>query len=40
MRRWSVALLILSAILSGCVGFGYGGRAGGDGRYYHHHDWR
>jgi hypothetical protein len=39
MRRWAVALVILSSFLSGCVGFGYGGR-GGEGHYYHHHDWR
>jgi hypothetical protein len=39
MRKCAVALLILSSLLSGCVGFvGYGG--GGGGRYYHHHDWR
>jgi hypothetical protein len=39
MRTCAVALLVLSSLLSGCVGFvGYGG--GGGGRYYHHHDWR
>ena len=38
MGKCALALLILSCVLSGCVGFvGYGG--GGGGRYYHHHDW-
>jgi hypothetical protein len=38
MGKWAVALLVLSSLVSGCVGFvGYGG---GGGRYYHHHDWR
>ncbi len=41
MRNFAVAVLILSSLLSGCIGFGgfgYGG--GGRGGYYHHHDWR
>lgn len=38
MRRWAVALLMLSSLLSGCIGFGF--RGGGGGGYYHHHDWR
>ncbi len=37
MRKWAVTLLILSSLLSGCIGFGYRGGGGG---YYHHHDWR
>ena len=29
MRKWTVALLILSSLLSGCIGFGFrGGGAG------------
>jgi len=41
MRTCAVALLILSSLLSGCIGFGFrGGRGGGGGGYYHHHDWR
>ena len=36
MRKWAVTLLILSSLLSGCIGFGYRGGGG----YYHHHDWR
>jgi hypothetical protein len=42
MRKWSVALLILSSLLSGCIGYGFrgGGGRGGGGNYYHHHDWR
>jgi hypothetical protein len=39
MRKWAVTLLVVSSLVSGCVGFvGYPG--GGGGRYYHHHDWR
>jgi hypothetical protein len=38
MRKWAVTLLILSSLLSGCIGFVRGG--GGGGGYYHHHDWR
>ena len=38
MRNWAVALLILSSLLSGCIGFGF--RGAGGGHYYHHHDWR
>jgi hypothetical protein len=37
MRKWVVAVLILSSLLSGCV---VGFRGGGGGHYYHHHDWR
>jgi hypothetical protein len=40
MRKWGIGLLVLSGLLSGCIGYGYrdgGGRGGG---YYHHHDWR
>jgi hypothetical protein len=41
MRKWVVALLILSSLLSGCIGFGGPrGGGGGGGGYYHHHDWR
>jgi hypothetical protein len=45
MRKWVVALLILSSVLSGCIGFGFrggggGGRGEGGGGYYHHRDWR
>jgi hypothetical protein len=41
MRKWTVALLILSSLLSGCIGVGFrGGGWGGGGGYYHHHDWR
>ena len=25
MRRWAVALLMLSSLLSGCIGFGFRG---------------
>lgn len=38
MRKCAVAVLILSGLLSGCVGIGF--RGGGGGYYYHHHDWR
>jgi hypothetical protein len=39
MGKWAVTLLILSSLMTACVGFvGYPG--GGGGRYYHHHDWR
>jgi len=38
MRRWAIALLLLSSLLSGCIGFGF--RGGGGGGYYHHRDWR
>jgi hypothetical protein len=37
MRKWTVAFLILSTLLGGCV---VGFRGGGGGEYYHHHDWR
>jgi hypothetical protein len=42
MRKWTVALLILSSLLSGCMGYGFrgGGGRGGGGNYYHHQDWR
>jgi hypothetical protein len=42
MRKWTVALLILSSLLSGCIGYGFrgGGGRGGGGNYYHHQDWR
>jgi hypothetical protein len=41
MRKLAVAVLILGTLMSGCIGFGYGGGWGhGGGRYYHHHDWR
>jgi hypothetical protein len=39
MRNWAVGLLVLSSMLSGCIGFGYPG-GGYRGGYYHHHDWR
>jgi hypothetical protein len=42
MRTCMVGVLILSSLLSGCIGFigpGGGGWHGGGG-YYHHHDWR
>ncbi len=43
MRKWTVALLIVGSLLSGCIGFGYrggyGGGYGGGGGHYHH-DWR
>jgi hypothetical protein len=38
MRRLAVAVLILSGVMSGCVGFI--GPGGGRGGYYHYHDWR
>jgi hypothetical protein len=38
MRKWAVVLVILSSLLSGCVGFV--GRGGGGPGFYHHHDWR
>jgi hypothetical protein len=38
MRKWAVALLVISSLLSGClVGF-RGDHGGGYGHY--HHDWR
>jgi hypothetical protein len=43
MRKLFVAVLVLSTLLSGCVGYvggGRGGYYGGGGAYYHHHDWR
>jgi hypothetical protein len=42
MRKLTVSVLILSCLLSGCIGFGYGGGGWGHGggRNYHHHDWR
>jgi len=40
MRKWAVAVLILSTLLSGCIGFGFRGGGGGGGGYYHHRDWR
>jgi hypothetical protein len=40
MGKWVVAVLILSSLLSGCIGFGFHGGRGGGGGYYHHHDWR
>jgi hypothetical protein len=36
MRKWVIALLILSSLLTGCIGVGFRGGGG----YYHHHDWR
>jgi len=39
MRKWAVAIVILSSLLSGCA-IGVGFRGGGGGGYYHHHDWR
>jgi hypothetical protein len=43
MRKLFVTVVVLSSLLSGCVGF-VGGRGGyyggGGGAYYHHHDWR
>jgi hypothetical protein len=38
MCKWVIALLILSSLLTGCIGVGF--RGGGGGGYYHHHDWR
>jgi hypothetical protein len=38
MRRFAVAVVILSSLLSACIGFI--GPGGGRGGYYHHHDWR
>jgi len=38
MRKWAVAILILSSLLSGCVA--YVGHGGGGVGFYHHHDWR
>jgi hypothetical protein len=40
MRKWVIALLILSSLLTGCIGVGFRGGGGGGGGYYHHHDWR
>jgi hypothetical protein len=40
MCRWVIALLIVSSLLTGCIGFGFRGGGGGGGQYYHHHDWR
>jgi len=42
MRKFVVAVMILSSLLSGCIGFigPGGGRGGRGGGYYHHHDWR
>jgi hypothetical protein len=40
MCRWVIALLILSSLLTGCIGVGFRGGGGGGGQYYHHHDWR
>jgi|HubBroStandDraft_4_1064222.scaffolds.fasta_scaffold04207_7 hypothetical protein len=39
MCKWVIALLILSSLLTGCIGVGFRGGGGGGG-YYHHHDWR
>jgi hypothetical protein len=39
MRKVVVGLLVLSSLLSGCIGFIGPGGGGGRG-YYHHHDWR
>lgn len=39
MRKLVVAILILSSLLCGCIGFGFRG-GGGGGHYYHHRDWR
>lgn len=45
MGRLMVIVMMIGALLGGCVGFGYGDGGGyrgggyrGDG--YHHHDWR
>jgi hypothetical protein len=40
MCKWVIALLILSSLLTGCIGVGFRGGGGGGGGYYHHHDWR
>ena len=42
MRKFVVAVMIISSLLSGCIGFigPGGGRGGRGGGYYHHHDWR
>jgi uncharacterized membrane protein YtjA (UPF0391 family) len=39
MRKWAITLLIISSVLSGCIGFGFRGGGGGGG-FYHHRDWR
>ena len=38
MRNWTIAVVILGTLLSGCIGFGSGGGRGGG--YSHHRDWR
>lgn len=40
MRKWTVTLLILGGLLSGCFGYVGVRGGGGGGGYYHHHDWR
>lgn len=41
MCKWVISLLILSSLLSGCIGVGFRGGGGrGGGQYYHHQDWR
>ncbi len=45
MRTLAISIVVLSCLLSGCIGFGYGGGGGGrgwdhGGGGYHHHDWR
>jgi hypothetical protein len=43
MRTLALTVVVLSCLLSGCIGFGYGGGGrgwGGGGGGYHHHDWR
>jgi len=40
MRNWTIAVVILGTLLSGCIGFGYSGGGRGGGQYYHHRDWR
>ncbi len=42
MSKFVVIVLVFSALVGGCVGFGYrdGGGYRGGGGGYHHHDWR
>jgi hypothetical protein len=40
MSKFVVIVLVFSALVGGCVGFGYGGGGYRGGGGYHHHDWR
>jgi hypothetical protein len=40
MRKWTVSLLIVGALLSGCYGYAGGRDWHGGGGFYHSHDWR